>query len=180
MNKNQGTKLEAKFILPLVVFAAFVGFAAAGLMMGGASRQPDEIGRAAPELRLPALGSAEKNRERLEHYRGRPILINFFASWCLPCIAENDFLMEIAKERRMPVIGIAYKDKPAKALGFLKRYGDPYSLVLSDEDGQAGIEWGVSGVPETFLIGPDGAIEAHYAGPLTQSAWDATFEKLLK
>jgi cytochrome c biogenesis protein CcmG/thiol:disulfide interchange protein DsbE len=135
-----------------------------------------EIGRQAPEVRLPMLGSKKKVLAGLENYMGQPLLINFFASWCEPCIAEHSFLMETAKSRHIPVIGIAYKDKTLKALEFLERYGNPYQRVLTDEDGQAGIEWGISGVPETFLVDPRGIIVARNIGPLTPEAWKAAFD----
>jgi cytochrome c biogenesis protein CcmG/thiol:disulfide interchange protein DsbE len=171
-------KREAKFILPLLIFTGFVAFAAGALLMGGFSRAPGEIGRPAPLLHLPELGG--KNPAGLEAFSGPVFLVNFFASWCVPCIAESDFLMGISRKQRISIIGIAYKDKTANAQRFLQRYGNPYRQVLADQGGQAGIEWGVSGVPETFLINASGRIAAHYAGPLTEAVWKMNFEKLVK
>jgi cytochrome c biogenesis protein CcmG/thiol:disulfide interchange protein DsbE len=94
-----------------------------------------------------------------------PVIVNFFASWCIPCVAEMPVMLDLAK--RVPIWGIAYKDKPENAAGFLARAGNPYSRVASDLPGVAALDWGISGVPESFVIGPGGVIRWHNAAPLT-------------
>ncbi|MGS0646140.1 DsbE family thiol:disulfide interchange protein [Komagataeibacter melomenusus] len=96
-----------------------------------------------------------------------PVLVNYFASWCIPCVAEMPVLN--ALKDRLPIWGIAYKDKPEHALGFVQRAGNPYARIAADHDGLAAIDWGVSGVPETFLVGPGGVIRWHTASPITEA-----------
>jgi cytochrome c biogenesis protein CcmG/thiol:disulfide interchange protein DsbE len=103
-----------------------------------------------------------------------PRLINFFASWCAPCRVEAPQLMAL-KARGVTVVGVAYKDEPARTQAFLGELGDPFAVKLMDRNGRAGIEFGVTGVPETFLVGADGVILAKHSGPLT----DADVEQML-
>lgn len=101
-----------------------------------------------------------------------PVLVNFFASWCIPCVAEMPQLN--ALKARLPIWGIAYKDKPADALGFVRRAGNPYARIASDLAGMTAIDWGVSGVPESFLIGPGGVIRWHSAAALDDTTIQQT------
>ncbi|GAN53037.1 DsbE family thiol:disulfide interchange protein [Tanticharoenia sakaeratensis] len=128
------------------------------------------IGRTVPTFALPGLGSHAGFTASELSAQGKPILLNFFASWCIPCIAEAKALQAIAT--RIPVWGIAYKDRPDDALGFLARDGNPFAQVAQDHDGTAAIDWGVSGVPETFLILPGGRIAWHYSGGLEPDAYE--------
>jgi len=93
-------------------------------------------------------------------------LVNFFASWCVPCRAEHDNLMKLAGELKIPIIGIAYKDDPKRSLAFLDELGTPFTKTAQDRDGRVGIDWGVTGVPETFLIDGDGIIRYRHWGPI--------------
>lgn len=102
---------------------------------------------------------------------GQPVLVNFWASWCAPCRVEHPLLMRLAQEEGIRIIGLNYKDRPPAARQFLKGLGDPFEVVVRDETGRTAIEWGVSGVPETFVIDADGVIRARHVGPLTQKAW---------
>lgn len=106
-----------------------------------------------------------------------PVLVNFYASWCLPCRQEAQVLMGL-KIEGVTVIGIAYKDDPDKSRAFLAEVGDPYAQTLVDRDGRAGLEFGVTGVPETFLIGPDGVILDKISEPLTAASADALVRRL--
>jgi cytochrome c biogenesis protein CcmG/thiol:disulfide interchange protein DsbE len=123
------------------------------------------VGKTMPDLTLPSLEDGAPVRLRDAAAQG-PMLVNFFASWCAPCEVEQPVLMQL-KARKVRMIGIAYKDAPPKTQGFLSRLGDPFSQRLVDRDGRAGIEFGVTGVPETYLIGKDGQVLAKHTGPLS-------------
>ncbi|CAN5716781.1 DsbE family thiol:disulfide interchange protein [soil metagenome] len=131
------------------------------------------VGKATPDLVLPSLDDGRPVRLR-EAAKG-PVLINIFASWCGPCEIEQPVLVAM-KDQGIPLVGIAYKDPPEKTQAFLTRLGDPYRGRLVDRSGRAGIELGVTGVPETYLVGADGMILAKHTGPLTaqdaKDLWD--------
>ncbi|MDP2009705.1 MAG: DsbE family thiol:disulfide interchange protein [Phenylobacterium sp.] len=122
------------------------------------------VGKPIPDLVLPTLDDGRPVRLR-QAARG-PLLVNIFASWCAPCEIEHPVLVEM-KAQGVPVVGIAYKDAPDNTKAFLNRLGDPYVARLVDRDGRGGIELGVTGVPETYLVGADGMILAKHTGPLT-------------
>jgi len=111
--------------------------------------------------------------------RGRPILVNFFASWCIPCVEEAPELMALRRQG-MPIYGIAYKDKPDATAEFLARHGDPYAKLARDEAGLVAINWGVYGVPETYLIDKQGIVRWRNVGPLTPQAVTAELQPLLR
>ncbi|KQT52058.1 thiol:disulfide interchange protein [Aureimonas sp. Leaf454] len=169
--------------LPVVLFAGLAGVFLYQLVSG---HDPQEIpsaliGAKAPATNLPPLeglvaadGSAVPGLV-LSGGDPRPTLVNVFASWCGPCRVEHPILMEIAGDPRVRLVGINYKDKPENARRFLADLGNPYAAVGTDLSGRAGIDWGVYGVPETFLVGADGTILWKQTGPF--SARDVT-EKL--
>ncbi len=153
-------------LLPLVALIAL------GLLFGfyALNRNPEFqpkalVGKPVPDLVLPTLDDGREVSVR-QATGGGPVLVNFFASWCGPCEIEHPVLMDLQR-RQIRIIGVAYKDAPANAQAFLSRLGDPFDARLVDRDGRAGIEFGVTGVPETFLIGADGVILAKHTGPLT-------------
>ena len=134
------------------------------------------VGKPVPALSLPSL----EDGRRLpigEALSGKPALINFYASWCAPCELEQPVLMEM-KARGARIVGIAYKDAPQNAQAFLTRLGDPFEVRLVDRDGRAGVEFGVTGVPETFLVAADGTILAKHTGPLDEAAAEALLARL--
>jgi cytochrome c biogenesis protein CcmG/thiol:disulfide interchange protein DsbE len=131
------------------------------------------VGKPVPALSLPDLDTGEMTAVRDKP--AGPRLVNFYASWCAPCRVEAPQLMAL-KARGVPVVGVAYKDEPARTQAFLAELGDPFAVKLMDRNGRAGIEFGVTGVPETFLVGADGVILAKHSGPLT----DDDVEDLLK
>ena len=127
------------------------------------------LGTPAPDFALTPLAGADRPTLSAADLRGagRPVLVNFFASWCVPCVIEHPQLMRLARDG-VPVLGIAYKDRPADALGFLQKHGNPFAKLGMDLPGRVAIEWGLYGVPETYLIDRDGIIRWRWAGPLTE------------
>ncbi len=109
---------------------------------------------------------------------GKPLLVNFFASWCVPCVVEAPTLLTLSKE--IPIWGIAYKDKPGDARAFLERHGDPYAKLAMDQPGRVAIDWGVYGVPETYLIDSNGIVRWRQAGPVTQDVLDTQLRPMLR
>ena len=152
--------------LPLVAILALGALFGLYALNRNPQVQPQAlVGKAMPDLTLPSLEDGAPVRLRDAAAQG-PMLINFFASWCAPCEVEQPVLMQL-KARKVRMIGIAYKDAPPKTQGFLSRLGDPFSQRLVDRDGRAGIEFGVTGVPESYLIGKDGQVLAKHTGPLS-------------
>ena len=151
--------------LPLVVLGALaVLFAAYGLWRDPHVDPDALVGQPVPDLTLPALAGGPPVRLRAQLRAG--VLINYFASWCAPCEAEHPALMAL-KAEGVRIIGVAYKDDPARVRAMLTRLGDPFAETLVDRDGRAGLEFGVSGAPETFLVGADGRILAKHSGALS-------------
>jgi cytochrome c biogenesis protein CcmG/thiol:disulfide interchange protein DsbE len=157
--------------LPLIAFAALAALLFARLYAGDASRIPSAlIGQSAPALDLPGLDGAPGLADA-DLRQGRVTLVNVFASWCAPCHEEHEFLMALAadpalKAKGFEILGVAQKDAPENVKRFLGVKGDPYAKIGLDRDGRAGIEWGVYGVPETFIVKGDGAIAFKLVGPI--------------
>jgi cytochrome c biogenesis protein CcmG/thiol:disulfide interchange protein DsbE len=160
--------IRAVTYLPLAVAAVL---AAVFLWALSADRDPSRvpspfIDKPAPAFSLPDLYCGPKLTEAA--LKGRVTVLNVFASWCFPCRVEHPLLMALAKDGKAQVFGLNYKDKPEDAKAWLEEHGNPYAKVGTDRNGRTAIEWGVYGVPETFLIGPDGRIRQKVVGPLTE------------
>jgi cytochrome c biogenesis protein CcmG, thiol:disulfide interchange protein DsbE len=152
--------------LPLIVLAALAILFATYALNRNPQVAPDAlVGKPMPTLALASLDDGRELKLRELASEG-PILVNFFASWCAPCAVEHPQLVEM-KAAGVRIVGIAYKDKVPDSQAFLARLGDPFAVRLTDQDGRAGIEFGVTGVPETYAIGRDGMILAKHSGPLT-------------
>lgn len=176
--------------LPLIAFAVLAGLFWFRLGSGDPARIPSAlIGRPAPQTVLPPLDGLVANGAQMpgldpSAFKGQVSVVNVWASWCVPCHDEAPLLVKLAQDKRFRVIGINYKDSPDNARRFLGRYGNPFAAVGVDANGRASIEWGVYGVPETFVIGRDGAIAYKLIGPITPENIDgvlkAEIEKALR
>jgi cytochrome c biogenesis protein CcmG/thiol:disulfide interchange protein DsbE len=176
--------------LPLVGFIALAGIFLLRLYGGDPSKIPSAlIGRPAPQTALPQLEGLARDGAQVpgldpEVFKGKVSVVNVWASWCVPCHDEAPLLTDLSKDKRLQIVGINYKDAPDNARRFLGRYGNPFGIVGVDTNGRASIEWGVYGVPETFVIGRDGTIAYKMVGPVTvdnfQSVLKAEIEKALK
>lgn len=168
--------------LPLIAFAALAGLFWFRLGSGDPSRIPSAlIGHSAPQTTLPPLEGLTVNGTQAPGldpaaFKGVVSIVNVWASWCVPCHDEAPLLLQLAQDKRIRMIGINYKDSPDNARRFLGRYGNPFSAVGVDANGRAAIEWGVYGVPETFLIGRDGTIVYKLIGPITPENIDSVLK----
>lgn len=155
-------------LVPLLLFLALAALLFFRLGSGDPSVVPSALlGREAPALQLPPLDGANVPAIDPASFKGNVTVVNVWASWCAPCRAEHPLLEKLSKDTRIRITGINYKDRPANALRFLKEYKNPFAAIGVDEAGRAAIEWGVYGVPETFLVGRDGRIRYKQVGPLT-------------
>lgn len=171
---------RAFVFIPLAIFLALaaVFFTRIG---GDHSVVPSAlINKPAPMLALPALEGANVSALDPASYKGNVTIVNVWASWCAPCRAEHPFLVRLAKDKRVRVAGINYKDQPANALKFLSSLGNPFAAIGVDTAGRAAIEWGVYGVPETFLVGRDGLIKYKQIGPITAENYSRLLAEIEK
>jgi len=155
-----------RYLLPLAIFLVIVGFLAVGL-----NKDPHEVpsplvNKPAPAFKLPRLDAPEQMMST-QDLRGQVWLLNVWASWCVACRQEHPLLVELAKAGTVKVYGLNYKDKREDALGLLRKSGNPYLTSLSDTEGLVGIDYGVYGVPETFVIDKQGVIRYKQIGPIT-------------
>ena len=152
--------------LPLIALVALGGLFYFFALKRDPQVQPQAlVGKMVPDLTLPTLSEGQPVRIRAAAAEG-PMIVNFFASWCAPCEVEHPVLMGM-KGQKVRIVGIAYKDAPPNTQGFLNRLGNPFAQVLVDRDGRAGVEFGVTGVPETYVIARNGMVLAKHTGPLT-------------
>jgi cytochrome c biogenesis protein CcmG/thiol:disulfide interchange protein DsbE len=170
-------------LLPLVVFLALAALFFLRLGAGDPSRIPSAlIGRPAPDTNMPAVpGLLARDGKPLAgiaaaDFKGAVTLVNVWASWCIPCHDEAPLLNALAEDKRIRLIGINYKDQPDNARRFLGRHGNPFAAAGADGNGRASMEWGVYGVPETFIVGRDGRIAYKLVGPITP----ANLESVIK
>ena len=161
----------ARALIPLLVFALISVFLWVGLSLNPREVPSPLIGKPAPAFELPQLRESG-GMVRSEDLKGRVWLLNVFASWCTPCLEEHPHLVQLAQRGVVPVYGLNYKDKREAALQWLGRHGDPYTGIAVDVEGRTGIEYGVYGVPETFVIDRDGVIRFKHIGPLDPRVLD--------
>lgn len=173
-NQPAARKSLARYVLPLIPLVIFLGFAAvAGKMLydqdvngRDVSAIPSAlIGKKAPSLALPPLEGSNTAALTSAAITGKLTLVNVFASWCVPCRQEHPILKELENDSRLTIVGINYKDRNDNALRFLGELGNPYKAIGVDPNGKAAIDWGVYGIPESYLVAPDGTILYKKVGP---------------
>ena len=169
-------------LLPLAGFLALAALFLVRLQSGDPSKIPSAlIGRPAPQTTLPALEGLVHNGAAVPGldpavFKGKVSVVNVWASWCVPCHDEAPILTALARDTRLQMVGINYKDSPDNARRFLGRYGNPFSVVGVDGNGRGSIEWGVYGVPETFVVSRDGTIVYKLVGPVTPANLDSVLK----
>lgn len=168
-----------RFLLPLAVFVVVLGFLAVGLKLNPGEVPSPLIGKPAPEFRLARLDD-ESIKIGRDDLLGKVWMLNVWASWCAPCREEHPLVLDLARRGLVPVYGLNYKDSRPAAIGWLTRLGNPYQATLFDADGRVGIDFGVYGVPETFIIDRQGVVRLKHVGPLTPDVVSERIEPLLK
>jgi cytochrome c biogenesis protein CcmG, thiol:disulfide interchange protein DsbE len=183
--KNGGVNIRLRRIIVLFPLAIFLGLMALFLIRlyaGDPSRIPSAlIGRPAPQTALPGVAGLQRDGVPVPGldpaaFEGAVTVVNVWASWCVPCHDEAPLLMQLARDSRLRLVGINYKDDPDNARRFLGRYGNPFAAAGADQSGRAGIEWGVYGVPETFVVGRDARIAYKLVGPITPDNFDSVLK----
>lgn len=168
-----------KFLIPLAIFLVLAGFLAVGLNLNPREVPSPLIGKPAPAFELTKLDAADQKLKR-DDLLGKVWVLNVWASWCAPCREEHPLVMELARRKLAPVYGLNYKDTRPAGMAFLTQLGNPYEASLFDGDGRVGIDWGVYGVPETFVVDKQGNIRFKHIGPLTPEVLEKKITPLLK
>jgi cytochrome c biogenesis protein CcmG/thiol:disulfide interchange protein DsbE len=181
-NETSPVSRRLLVLLPLAVFLAIAALFLFRLGAGDPSKLPSVlIGRPVPDTPLPAVEGLVRDGKPVPgianaDFKGAVSLVNVWASWCVPCHDEAPLLMQLADDKRIRILGINYKDQPDNARRFVGRYGNPFAAVGADQNGRVSIDWGVYGVPETFLIGRDGRIAYKLVGPISPENLAATLK----
>jgi cytochrome c biogenesis protein CcmG, thiol:disulfide interchange protein DsbE len=168
-----------RFAIPLVLFIGLLVFLAIGLRHDPHEVPSPLINKPAPAFQLPQLHEPSKTFSP-EEMRGKVWLLNAWASWCPPCREEHPLLLDLSRTGAVPIYGLVHKDKPEDAIALLNDLGNPYVLSAQDRDGRVGIDYGVYGVPETYLIDKNGVIRYKQIGPLTSEALEKTILPMVK
>jgi cytochrome c biogenesis protein CcmG/thiol:disulfide interchange protein DsbE len=158
-----------RFLVPLVVFVLMVGLLGYGLRLDPKIVPSPLIDKQAPAFSLAMLEEPARMLATTD-MRGQVWILNVWASWCVSCRAEHEVITKLANRNLVTVVGLNYKDEPADAERWLQQFGNPYATSVMDRDGRVGIDWGVYGVPETFVIGADGLIKFKHIGPVTHES----------
>jgi cytochrome c biogenesis protein CcmG/thiol:disulfide interchange protein DsbE len=168
-----------KFLIPIGLFALLGLLLAYGLRLDPHKIPSPLVDKPLPEFRLPTLADTSKTLGNAD-FKGQVVLINVWASWCVACKQEHPVLLSLTRGRHVPLIGLNYKDRRDDALGMLRAEGNPYDVSVMDGDGRVGLDWGVYGVPETFVVDKHGVIRYKQIGPITPEAWDKTLLPLIE
>jgi len=167
------------FLIPLAAFLALAVMLAVGLKLDPREVPSPLIDKPAPKFALARLDDAGKT-VRLDDLKGKVFILNVWASWCVACREEHPILLDFAKKRVVPVYGLNYKDTRPDASAWLARFGNPYDASFFDEDGRVGLDFGVYGVPETFIVDGNGVIRMKHIGPITPEVLANKIEPLLR
>ena len=170
--------MKVRMLIPLGLFLVLVAFLAVGLQRDPREVPSPLVNKAAPAFQVPQLAVADRAFSPAD-MKGQVWLLNVWASWCVACRLEHPLLVDLAGSKLVPVIGLDYKDGRGEALGFLRKNGDPYNLSAFDGDGRVGIDYGVYGVPETFVIDKNGVIRHKQIGPITSEVLEKTILPLI-
>ena len=164
----------ARYLIPIVAFAVMIPIFVIGLGRNKNEIPSPLLEQQAPQFELPSLEDAG-TIVGSKSYAGEVALVNVWATWCVGCRAEHEFLMELSRRSEIPIFGLNWRDQRDSALRWLDQLGDPYFATAYDEDGRVGIDWGVYGAPETFLVGADGTVIYKHISPLTEEVWQKEF-----
>lgn len=168
-----------RYLIPLAIFLVLAVFLGVGLKLNPREVPSPLVGKAAPAFNLPLLADPAVQLAS-EQMKGQVWVLNVWASWCVPCLAEHPYVTRLASTPGVKVVGLNYKDKPADAQAWLRKHGDPYTHIVADRDGRVGIDYGVYGVPETFIIDRAGVIRHKQIGPITPEVLRDKLLPLLK
>lgn len=171
--------MRLKFLLPLAIFAVLAGFMWHGLSLNPNAVPSPLVGKPAPSFQLSQLHQADQMISR-DSNLGKVWLLNVWASWCVSCRQEHPLLMQLARTGEVPIYGLNYKDERDEAIQWLQDFGDPYTMSAHDYDGRVGVDYGVYGVPETYVIDKQGVIRHKHTGPVTPQALQDTILPLVR
>lgn len=163
-----------KFFIPVILFTGLVVIFYQGLYKDPTLVESPFIGKPAPTFDLPTLYDPERRMTEAD-LRGQVSLVNVWASWCPGCAQEHDMLLMIAQDGRVPIFGLNWKDEEQPAKKWLQQRGNPYVEIAVDRENKTGIDWGVYGAPETFIVDADGIIRYKHVGPITPEIWTREF-----
>jgi cytochrome c biogenesis protein CcmG/thiol:disulfide interchange protein DsbE len=165
-----------RFVIPAIVFVAL-----AAVLFVGVVHSPDKstmqsalLGKPAPQFSLPVLGD-DAHKVSSADLAGRPWVLNVWGSWCPECVVEHPMLLEIAREKRVPLVGLNWRDDTGEAIRWIEKYGNPYSVIIVDQEGRTAIDFGVYGAPETFFIDAEGLVQYRHVGAMTREVWEREF-----
>ena len=164
----------SRYLVPLILVAIMIPVFIVGMYRDPSEVPSPLVNKPAPEFELPSLKDPNTTVGSAD-FAGGLALLNVWATWCVGCRQEHDYLLKLASEIDIPIYGLNWRDRRDDALVWLRQLGDPYVASTFDEDGRVGIDWGVYGAPETFLIGPDGVVLHKHISPLTEAVWEQEF-----
>jgi len=171
--------MKKRLFVPLLLFVVLAAMLGVGLTLKPREVPSPFIGKPAPAFMLAQLHEPARSLS-VADMKGQVWMLNVWASWCAPCREEHPLLVTMAREQAVPIVGLNYKDDPRNAQEWLLRLGDPYKVSIVDRDGSVGIDYGVYGVPETFVIDRAGVVRFKHIGPLTQDVWTRKVQPLLQ
>jgi cytochrome c biogenesis protein CcmG, thiol:disulfide interchange protein DsbE len=171
--------MNRKLLIPLAIFVVLVAFLLVGLSLNPREVPSPLVGQPAPQFKLARLHQPESLLGPTE-LKGQVWLLNVWASWCVSCRVEHPLLVELSKSKLVPLVGLNYKDKPDEGRAWLAQHGDPYDVSVVDRDGRVGIDWGVYGVPETFVVDKAGTIRYKHIGPVDAAALEKKILPLVR